>query len=713
MAIGPTREIQTLLLDDFSAPVSSITWDYNRFASGGSFYGRTQQRQSLPTVSNGLLHLELDSYNPTALTPGDSFVGSEIISKQTFTTDAGGIAFEASLRIVSPVAGLVGGFFGYNFTSASQHSEVDDELLGNDAAAGRNREQTNVYSNEPLGAGHTLFVPVTDLTAFHTYRMEWFPDRVRWFIDGQFVREDTVHVPQGALAVHLNIWAPAADWADAYDASLKPATTLAANTSYFVDVDYVRVARLPNDGGRFLFGPPAGFTSVTLGINDGKNPIFPAPVAGSFNIEVFTAAGVTTLPTLDSGFQAGVIDPAGTLVAPGYLSGTKLQLFTGNYLVTDALTGSTTGQTAVTATLGSGNQTIIGAPGDTIQGGSGSQVLNAVQQFSGAETIIGGSGPTTVYGGPSDSVVAGSGNTYIDGTAGNMAIGVGTGGSDSIVGTAALNTISGAATGHDTISGGSAAVKVQGLGKGDVISFGNQTGNATINATVGNITATLGGGAASVFGGIGDTIKLGSVGQYADGGAGKMTITDGSAGVDTVFGSSVSGGGTTILGGSASLDFNPQVGGGSDLVNLASSSGDATINAFKAGTTQLTSVNDTIMAGTGSDSVWGGPGDRIGVGASSTAGGTHLFDHSTSIAGAAVAFGTNDSVAGSSTAKATVTNFQAGTDSLFYQNENTTTTASIVATSTTIGGNTTFTLPDGTVMTLIGVSSITTGLFKP
>src|SRR5216684_1546630 len=416
MAIGPTREIQTLLLDDFSAPVSSVTWDYNRFASGGSFYGRTQQRQSLPTVSNGLLHLELDSYNPTALTPGDSFVGSEIISKQTFTTDAGGIAFEASLRIVSPVAGLVGGFFGYNFTSASQHSEVDDELLGNDAAAGRNREQTNVYSNEPLGAGHTLFVPVTDLTAFHTYRMEWFPDRVRWFIDGQFVREDTVHVPQGALAVHLNIWAPAADWADAYDASLKPATTLAANTSYFVDVDYVRVARLPNDGGRFLFGPPAGFTSVTLGINDGKNPIFPA-----------------------------------------------------------------------TVTLGSGNQTIIGAPGDTIQGGSGSQVLNAVQQFSGAETIIGGSGPTTVYGGPSDSVLAGSGTTYIDGTAGKMAIGVG-GGTALIVGTTSTNTISGAATGPDTIGGGTGVASVAGLGKGDVVSFGNQTGLARINATVGNVS---------------------------------------------------------------------------------------------------------------------------------------------------------------------------------------------------------------------------------
>ncbi len=128
---------------------------------------------------------------------------------------------------------------------------------------------------------------------------------------------------------------------------------------------------------------------------------------------------------------------------------------------------------------------------------------------------------------------------------------------------------------------------------------------------------------------------------------------------------------------------------------------------------QLAVVDDTIMAGTGSDSVFGGPGDRIGVGTSSSAGGTHLLDRSTSISGAAIAFGTNDSVAGSSTANVTVTNFNSGTDSLFYQNETTTTSNNIVATSSTTGGDTTFTMPDGTVMTLIGVGSINSGLFKP
>src|SRR5260370_23841570 len=82
-----------------------------------------------------------------------------------------------------------------------------------------------------------------------------------------------------------------------------------------------------------------------------------------------------------------------------------------------------------------------------------------------------------------------------------------------------------------------------------------------------------------------------------------MTITLGTSGVDSVFGSSVAGGGDTIVGGSASLNFNVQNGGG-DLINLASSSGNPAINAFerlipgasRGGAVQLAVGDDTIMA---------------------------------------------------------------------------------------------------------------------
>jgi hypothetical protein len=480
-------------------------------------------------------------------------------------------------------------------------------------------------------------------------------------------------------------------------------------------------------GGRFIIGPQApSTTAFTVSINDGINGVTP-PVPGDFNIEVFTAAA--TLPAPDAGFQASILDPGGTLVTVGTgsaLSGSNLTLGSGDYVITDTPTIS--GRAAASITLGTGNQRVVGAGGDTLIGGAaGNQILDAIQQFAGGpETIGGGGGPDTIFGGPGDSVVGGT-NTYIDGTAGQMTIASGSAasGADTIFGTFAKNTISGAAAGPDTFTGGTGAVYIQNLGKGDIVNFANQTGNATINAnTAGNATpfaggvsVTLGAGLGTVYGGVGDTINLGSVGQAVTGGPGKMTITDGSGGTDSVFGSSVAGGGDTIFGGNATLDFNPQTGGGGDLLNLAASSGNATINTFHVGPpggADVANVNDTIMAGTGSDSVWGGQGDRIGVGNATSAGGSHLFSHSTSIVGAAMAFGTDDAVTtagGNSKATVTVTNFASGTDTLFYQNETSATNASIVLTATTVqvvtpfGAGTQITMPDGTQMILVGFKS--------
>ena len=80
---------------------------------------------------------------------------------------------------------------------------------------------------------------------------------------------------------------------------------------------------------------------------------------------------------------------------------------------------------------------------------------------------------------------------------------------------------------------------------------------------------------------------------------------------------------------------------------------------------------------------------------------------------------TFDSVAGTSSAQVTVGSFDTTTDFVFYSNENQTTTSAILATSqaTTVGGlaSSVITLPDGTAMTLVGVTQaqLTPGLFKP
>jgi hypothetical protein len=229
-----------------------------------------------------------------------------------------------------------------------------------------------------------------------------------------------------------------------------------------------------------------------------------------------------------------------------------------------------------------------------------------------------------------------------------------------------------------------------------------------------------------VIGATGDTIIAGAGTTNVEGVNGGMLIVVGAAETTNISGSGVPGLGNTITGGSGNLDFNPSAQPGQgDLFNLSGSTGNATINAFGFGSARIASP-DTILAGNGADSVFGGAGDRIGTGNGPSVGGVHLWDHSDPLAGASLAFGSNDTVAstayntaahiatrhpeiaGSSTAVVTVTNFNTTTDSLFYQNENTATTDAIIATSqaATIAGaaSTVLTLPDGTLMTLVGIT---------
>src|SRR5690349_19258350 len=120
-------------------------------------------------------------------------------------------------------------------------------------------------------------------------------------------------------------------------------------------------------GGRFVFSPPAGFSQVNLGINNGSSPVFPGPVSGAFNIEVFTSPTVGSgVPNPDSGWSTSVADVGGTLFN-NFLTGTSIQLGTGNYLITDSVVGGGQGPARIQA--GSGNQTVVGAGGDTLVGG--------------------------------------------------------------------------------------------------------------------------------------------------------------------------------------------------------------------------------------------------------------------------------------------------------------------------------------------------------
>src|SRR3954453_22262416 len=173
-------------------------------------------------------------------------------------------------------------------------------------------------------------------------------------------------------------------------------------------------------GSQYTFFEPDG-TRVNLALTtDGSN--LPVPLAGAVNIEVFT----TSPGGLAPGYQGSAFAP-GAVVTDATLFGVaSLQLLAGNYAVA--------GGPAIT--LGSGNQSVIGAVGDTINGGSGAG--------------------------------------FVDASAGSIRVQIGSsGGSDNIF------------SGHfDTIRGGADAASIIGSAR-DTKDLSGSTGTALINASAG------------------------------------------------------------------------------------------------------------------------------------------------------------------------------------------------------------------------------------
>ncbi len=262
--VSASSPAQTLLFaDEFAtaAPdINRVIWDSE--AGGGHPIGRTWLRasSSFPVpVANGYAELRFDTFNPGA--PGSGFLGTEIATRQYYPVGKG-IAFEARVWIdPSMPRGTVTSLFSYVFRNPGgvpQQDEIDWEFISNRyVGVPMPQVSTNVYKDEFLGAGQPIEfgVPSAELRGhWHTYRVEWYPDRVRWLMNGRLVVERFDRVPDDAMSVRLNFWAPSADWASAFDSGLAPAFNPGSNVTYRYRVDYLRVFALPGFGDVDLSG---------------------------------------------------------------------------------------------------------------------------------------------------------------------------------------------------------------------------------------------------------------------------------------------------------------------------------------------------------------------------------------------------------------------------------------------------------------------------
>jgi beta-glucanase (GH16 family) len=241
---GPTpmpRDPLLVFRDDFDgSSMDDGRWFMPEGA--GTFFGRTQLRPARERlqVTNGVIRLRLDTHNPTARTPGDSFWGSEIVTRQTFDVGSG-LSFSARVRLGGALpGGLVASLFSYALTGGVR-DEIDFELLTNDYS----RVLTNVFQADGFSTGgRPVYVSGIDASGFNELTIEWRATQIRWKVNGVIVRELVERVPLTPMSIRLNLWAPASDFAAAFNPSLQPSATAGGNQTYFYDVDWVEVRRL-------------------------------------------------------------------------------------------------------------------------------------------------------------------------------------------------------------------------------------------------------------------------------------------------------------------------------------------------------------------------------------------------------------------------------------------------------------------------------------
>jgi hypothetical protein len=492
-------------------------------------------------------------------------------------------------------------------------------------------------------------------------------------------------------------------------------------------------------GSQYLFFA-AGQPINVVPTGDPPNP--PPPAPGNFNLELvvnLTGTGsFATAPgyqgvairsadghtlTLLHGDYGAVDNGAGNTIFLGdgsesiggaigdtILGGSGPNQFLDGHVGHQSITGGNAGNETIWGALtdtvrggSGGNETIDGVAGDTIIGSSGANVF--INATSGNESVLGGNaGNDSIWTAAGDTIHGGNNNETVGGVAGVTMLG-GSGGDQffdasqghqSVLGGSGGNeTIWGAAT--DTVRGGSGGNETIGGVAGDTI-FGGSGANIFINATGGS-QSIVGGtaGNLTVWAGAGDTIRGGSDNETI-GGVPNDTVIGGSGGNQFIDGSQ---GHQSITGGTGG---NKTIWGATTDTITGGSAGNETIGAVAFETIlggaantfiNATGGSDSIVAGAGNTTVWGGAHDTVqGV----SGGGTALIG----FAGGNETFWDDGATTGR---QDSISTFNQSAGDRISLNAATDMPSTVVATATTDGGgNVVMHLHDGSSITLIGIT---------
>jgi hypothetical protein len=163
----------------------------------------------------------------TGVVNGKTYKGAELRTKAAYTYGRFEVKYKAAQK-----DGILASFFTYHeISSTADWNELDIEIMGrydNDVQFNAiTPGQTNHVRHQNVN-----FNPAAD---FHDYAIEWTPQYVAWFVDGEMVYKQTgahVQTLNRAQKIMMNIWNPAATgWAGVFNANSLPA---------FAYYDYVK-----------------------------------------------------------------------------------------------------------------------------------------------------------------------------------------------------------------------------------------------------------------------------------------------------------------------------------------------------------------------------------------------------------------------------------------------------------------------------------------
>jgi len=193
--------------DNFDAPNESF-WDRGNATFNGNL--ATFRPENI-TYEDGkmVLNLKKEQFN------GKPYTGAELrTDNQTGFYSYG--CYEVRMKSAGP-SGTVSSFFAYRY---NPWQEIDIEIVGKN-----NRSMlTNIYYNDgPEGATNNdaYQVPPFPETAglsydaseeFRNYAFEWLPGEIKWYRDGQLVKQATVEgaspgeIPDLQMQIMMNLW---------------------------------------------------------------------------------------------------------------------------------------------------------------------------------------------------------------------------------------------------------------------------------------------------------------------------------------------------------------------------------------------------------------------------------------------------------------------------------------------------------------------------